>query len=200
MAEGYFDLPAEDRVRILAMAEQDTGQPAAHHEKDVWVMWCLEILCGIFGKFLVLKGGTSLTKAFQALIKRFSEDLDMACIIPLIAPEIFGDDRDANFSRLELEKELPNLARERLKSWVAETLAPFLKKELAKVEPMGKIETMNNIFYIYYPSLTSAAGYIQPAVKLEFSPCASSEQSRPIPVHCELAPYAGNLVLPDVTP
>lgn len=35
MAEGYFDLPAEDRVRILAMAEQDTGQPAAHLEKDV---------------------------------------------------------------------------------------------------------------------------------------------------------------------
>lgn len=103
MAEGFFDLQAEDRIRILVMAEQNTGQPAANLEKDVWVVWCLEILSAVFGEFLILKGGTSLAKAFQALIKRFSEDLDMACIIPLIAPELFGEalarsiDREANW-------------------------------------------------------------------------------------------------------
>lgn len=59
---------------------------------------------------------------------------------------------------------------------------------------------MNNIIYISYPSLISATGYIQPEVKLEFSPCASREQSLAIPVKCELAPYAGTLALPSATP
>jgi len=47
-------------------------------EKDVWVVWTLSALFeSDFGKHLVFKGGTSLSKAYKA-IERFSEDIDLS--------------------------------------------------------------------------------------------------------------------------
>ena len=47
-------------------------------EKDFWVSWVLAVLFAHpeFGKQLVFKGGTSLSKVF-GVIKRFSEDIDL---------------------------------------------------------------------------------------------------------------------------
>ncbi|MDE0653222.1 MAG: nucleotidyl transferase AbiEii/AbiGii toxin family protein [bacterium] len=61
-----------------------TGIPMPHVEKDFWVT---EVLRGIAkrsadtGVCAVLKGGTSLSKAF-GLIRRFSEDVDMLIVVP----------------------------------------------------------------------------------------------------------------------
>ena len=74
-----------DAVAVLAAQVADrTGYPAAHVEKDFWVT---EVLRGVartaadLGVEIVLKGGTSLSKAYR-LIERFSEDVDVLVILP----------------------------------------------------------------------------------------------------------------------
>lgn len=48
MAEDYFELSHRDRLNVLVYAENETNRPAAHLEKDIWVVWCLQKLFGSF--------------------------------------------------------------------------------------------------------------------------------------------------------
>src|SRR5882672_2665748 len=61
-----------DLIRIVA---EHKGIDPALVEKDYWIMHCLYGLQKL-GLTFQLKGGTSLSKGFQA-INRFSEDLDV---------------------------------------------------------------------------------------------------------------------------
>jgi Nucleotidyl transferase AbiEii toxin, Type IV TA system len=76
MAEHFMRLPTGDRPEALAVAAA-AGRPIHLLEKDIWVVWSLEILFGTsFAEHLVFKGGTSLSKAY-GVIRRFSEDVDI---------------------------------------------------------------------------------------------------------------------------
>ena len=44
MAESWFALSAEDRKEALAVAAAESGWPAYLLEKDIWVVWALQIL------------------------------------------------------------------------------------------------------------------------------------------------------------
>jgi predicted nucleotidyltransferase component of viral defense system len=59
-------------------AQSLIGLPPASIEKDFWVCWTLWKLFNLpeWGKHLVFKGGTSLSKCW-GLIARFSEDIDI---------------------------------------------------------------------------------------------------------------------------
>jgi hypothetical protein len=69
---------------LAATVAEHVGVPADHVEKDFWVT---EVLRGVVGAAtdagveVVFKGGTSLSKAF-ALIRRFSEDVDVLVVLP----------------------------------------------------------------------------------------------------------------------
>ena len=74
MAETFLDLSPADRLEALGVAATTSGRPLHLLEKDVWVVWALAALFeSRFASRLVFKGGTSLSKAYQA-IRRFSED------------------------------------------------------------------------------------------------------------------------------
>jgi predicted nucleotidyltransferase component of viral defense system len=78
VAESWFALAAEDQNEALAVAAAESGWPAYLLEKDIWVVWALQIL-GTDQQLLrnlTFKGGTSLSKA-HGLIDRFSEDVDL---------------------------------------------------------------------------------------------------------------------------
>ena len=45
MAERYLDLARIDRGEVLDLAASASGRPAYLLEKDVWVVWSLEMLC-----------------------------------------------------------------------------------------------------------------------------------------------------------
>jgi predicted nucleotidyltransferase component of viral defense system len=70
--------PANDRADLFQEASAQLGISPAVIEKDFWVCWLLKMLFAdkILGGKILLKGGTSLSKAFS-LIKRFSEDIDL---------------------------------------------------------------------------------------------------------------------------
>ena len=96
MAESWFALSAEDQKEALAVAAGESGWPAFLLEKDIWVVWALQIL----GRdqqllpSLTFKGGTSLSKA-HGLIDRFLEDVDLmggavACLRFALDFALFG--------------------------------------------------------------------------------------------------------------
>jgi hypothetical protein len=73
-------LPARDRAALFGETAARRGVANTIIEKDFWVCWTLKQLFGLQrddAPTLVLKGGTSLSKAFDA-IRRFSEDIDLS--------------------------------------------------------------------------------------------------------------------------
>jgi hypothetical protein len=89
VAEFWFALSAEDQNEALAVAAAESGWPAFLLEKDIWVVWALQIL-GTDQQLLhshTFQGGTSLSKA-HGLIDRFSEDVDLTVNIQHLWPDV----------------------------------------------------------------------------------------------------------------
>jgi predicted nucleotidyltransferase component of viral defense system len=75
MTEAFLGLSAAERSEALQVAASTSGRPLHVLEKDVWVVWTLSALFeSHFGKHLVFKGSTSLSKATfcGANLKRWS--------------------------------------------------------------------------------------------------------------------------------
>jgi len=94
MTEAFLGLSAAERREALQVAASTSGRPLHVLEKDVWVVWTLSALFeSDFGKHLVFKGGTSLSKAYKA-IERFSEHIDVTYDIRVIAEDLVADTSD----------------------------------------------------------------------------------------------------------
>ena len=64
MADLFLKLPASDRREALGVAAAASGRPLHLLDKDVWLVWILEVLFqSSFATHLVFKGGSSLSKA-----------------------------------------------------------------------------------------------------------------------------------------
>ena len=95
MADAFLQLSAQDRRDALGVAADRSGRPTHLLEKDVWVVWALATLYAApLREYLVFKGGTSLSKAYQ-VIRRFSEDVDLTYDIRAIAPDLVGESGEA---------------------------------------------------------------------------------------------------------
>ena len=83
------------RINIIETISRETGLSPASIEKDWWVTMALRALflcdCAVF---MVFKGGTSLSKAWN-LIERMSEDVDIA-----IDRSFFGSEGQMNRSAI----------------------------------------------------------------------------------------------------
>src|ERR1700730_5068645 len=90
MAEAYQGLPRQDRLEALRVAATRSGRAGHLLEKDVWVVWAIGALFSSdFGRHLVFKGGTSLSKGY-GIIGRFSEDIDVTYDVRELIPELVG--------------------------------------------------------------------------------------------------------------
>ena len=163
-------LPAEDRRDIFSEAAARLGIGPTIIEKDFWVCVALEFLFqkSRFGKSLVLKGGTSLSKA-HGLIERFSEDIDLVLDWNLIG---FGDglrdpmqDFTSKGKQDQFNKEINRLAAD----YIAKTLCPELEALLGQ-ENVGLTATVDSddphTVNIRYPA-AFAETYIRPEIRLE---------------------------------
>lgn len=73
----FLQLPPEERRLYVDQAAANRDISPIMVEKDFWVCWLLGVLFeSEFSTSLVFKGGTSLSKVFNA-IERFSEDIDL---------------------------------------------------------------------------------------------------------------------------
>lgn len=154
------------------------GMASAIVEKDFWVCWMLGLLFGHpeWRKGLVFKGGTSLSKAFQA-ISRFSEDIDLS-----LCPEVLGIDA-AEAEKAESRKKRDHLMGDlevRCSEWVAQILLPELEPTVASIlgrrdgnrpwlEYVTDEASHSPVLNFHYPCEHPAGlPYIRRVVKLEF--------------------------------
>ncbi|MDP9175726.1 MAG: nucleotidyl transferase AbiEii/AbiGii toxin family protein [Planctomycetota bacterium] len=77
--DDFARMRAADRVDLFQRVANNRGLNPAIIEKDFWVCWTLNRLFTLpkFPGGLLFKGGTSLSKVFNA-IERFSEDIDLS--------------------------------------------------------------------------------------------------------------------------
>lgn len=121
MAEPFFQLSRDDRRDVLAIAAEKAGRPIHLLEKDAWVVWALQTLYRTaLGDHLVFKGGTSLSKAYNA-IRRFSEDVDLTYDIRALAHDLVGENQEALPETRSEEKRWSSEVRKRLPVWACRT-------------------------------------------------------------------------------
>ena len=209
MAESWFALSEEDQKEALAVAAAQSGWPAYLLEKDIWVVWALQILGTDLQllQSLTFKGGTSLSKA-HGLIDRFSEDVDLTLNIEHRWPEV--DLALAN-NPSQAEKRRRTADR-RLKQWVQDIPMPLLQSAVAaagipvelalKAAEPGRRQQPTIV--LSYPPLIPApersSGYVRPTVLLEFGAHSTGEPHGPMPISCEVARHLTMLEFPVARP
>ena len=200
MAERYLDLALVDRREVLDVAASASGRPAYLLEKDVWVVWSLDILfAGPLGAPLVFKGGTSLSKAYGA-IRRFSEDVDLTYDIRALVPELVRGRPDALPPNRSQEKRWTKAVDRALSAWICDAAAPALARALKVVEPDGEVAVKDGDVIIRYAPLQEGMGYGRPEVKLEFGGRATGEPGAAMEVRCDAADHVRGVEFPTAEP
>lgn len=178
MAEiNFYNIEKKEKELIFQGIANKIGIPAYAAEKDWWVMQTLSIVFQMeVGKYLVFKGGTSLSKGWN-LIKRFSEDIDLAL------------DRAFLGFKEELSGEQVKKLRSASHEYISQDFFPALQKEFkergfsdVKFELIEEWKEKENApkdepvsILIHYSEVIPHQGYIKPNVKLEIGSRALKE-------------------------
>lgn len=197
----FLDLPINERKLYFDQASAQGNVSPVLLEKDFWVSWLLAVLYSSpFAKWLVFKGGTSLSKVFGA-IDRFSEDIDLS-----LAPEFLelpeaGSSKNQSHKWMEQAEAACSVA-------VEQKIAPVLEKAVSAFlgeNPTGWFEyltdpgTHSPVLLFHYPT-TQPPGfdYLRRSVKLEFGSLTDQQPTGRHPIQ----PLMASLIpatLPDWT-
>lgn len=202
MPEVFLSLSAHDRQEALLVAADKTGRPAYLLEKDVWVVWTLNALFdSAFGKHLVFKGGTSLSKCYGGLIQRFSEDIDLTYDIRELIPDLIGKDEGQPLPKSRSQKDKWNDAVEkRLPAWIAETVIPHLERKSAELGQALALRHEGDKVFVTYAQGHAGPGYVSPWVLLEFGARSTGEPADYKSAVCNAAIALPDLTLPMAMP
>jgi predicted nucleotidyltransferase component of viral defense system len=160
----FHTLPKNEKINILQKAGSTIGLLAFAVEKDWWVVQTLMTIFEMeIGKYLVFKGGTSLSKAWN-LIDRFSEDIDLA-----IDRQFFGYEGELSKQKISsLRKEANKYLNE---IFYLELIDKFKEKGFNDIK-WEIVATENSdqdpiIIILNYNNAVDVPGYIQPRIQIE---------------------------------
>lgn len=187
----FLALSETDRRGIYTTLSPQLGMTPEILEKDVWVCWTLDALFTIEnGKKMAFKGGTSLSKAYEA-ISRFSEDIDITVahdsLDPTIDPFAPGLSRNA-------VKRMSETLNEALYVYVRNEVEPhfrsLLSEQFSRESWALDIVSDGEELRLTYPSVTEHKdeidpNYIKEYVKVEFG---GRNATDPIETHL-IVPY-----------
>ncbi|WP_366556654.1 nucleotidyl transferase AbiEii/AbiGii toxin family protein [Aquibaculum sediminis] len=196
MAEDFLQLSSRDRLDALGYVEAESGRPVHLLEKDVWVVWALATLFNApVGKHLVFKGGTSLSKAYDA-IRRFSEDVDLTYDIRALLPDVVSHRGDALPPNRSQERRWTRMIRGRLDETIAKEIVPVLEHAIhhARLPAVIRVEGAN--VYLDYEAVAGGSGYVNPSVMLEFGARATGEPFALRNIRCDAADHLHQLEFP----
>jgi hypothetical protein len=199
---------ARDRLDIFLTAANRLGTPIGNVEKDFWVCWTLDTLYHRLsenGPRLLLKGGTSLSKAY-GLIQRFSEDIDIT---------VFREDLDQSATVEDLEalsnkqrRRKLNAIRDACRAYIVGPLKDGLARALAEETGRpGRVDVDaddpdSQTLLVWHPEVEPRDGaYVRPAVRIECGAKSALDPHR----HVAISPYivadapSLDLAVPDVT-
>ena len=173
----YVHLSPQQQQMVLTQAAGRTGLPVQAVEKDLWVTVVLQIAFTLpLANKLVFKGGTSLSKVWK-VIRRFSEDIDLA-----IDPSVWGFEGDLTKRQIKRLRKTSSL-------FVRDELCQSLQKELTEAgldkwlsveaDPDGEGDDTYpepRVIHISYKSLfDDDLPYLRSEVKLEVGARSSLE-------------------------
>lgn len=168
MSEAFLRLALNEQAEILNALAPELGRNAVVLEKDVWVCWVLQHLFQMPDRLaMAFKGGTSLSKAFDA-IHRFSEDVDVTLDYRGLDSSV--DPFDSGTSKTRISKFSDSL-KGFVKKHVHDVVAPHLRAKLqAEVEGASlEVSDDGEEVRVYYPSALDRAGdYLRESVLIEF--------------------------------
>ncbi|MCK4881598.1 MAG: nucleotidyl transferase AbiEii/AbiGii toxin family protein [Candidatus Omnitrophica bacterium] len=170
-------LPHKEKTAYFEVAAAGLNLPPEFIEKDFWVCWMLKQLFSLdpLGKHLTFKGGTSLSKCYNA-IQRFSEDIDVSIERSFLSSNgnidpIVGESNKENKRRLS---ELRRICQ----AEVRQTFLPALKEKIKSllgdnnqwVLELDPDDPDRQTVLFYFPNAPKGAGggYVRPYIKVEF--------------------------------
>lgn len=199
MPEAFLKLSAADRREALAVAAAGSGRPLHLLDKDVWLVWLLDVLFqSPFGEHLVFKGGSSLSKGYQ-IISRFSEDVDLTYDIRVLAPDLSGPGLDPLPATRSQAKRWTTEIRSRLPDWIAEHVVPRISQALVDQELTATLSSDSEKLFLEYAPLAAGSGYVRPVVILEFGARSTGEPWETRAITCDAAPSIAGVVFPSAT-
>ncbi len=157
-------LSKSEKREVFQEISNRTALPVYAVEKDWWVVQTLRLIFQMdIAPYIVFKGGTSLSKAWD-IIDRFSEDIDLSL--------------DRSFLGFEQELSKSQVTKLRKKSfkYISEEFYPalteqFIENGFLDVELKIRESRSNDqdplIIEIYYPIVTVQSDYVEPRVLVE---------------------------------
>ena len=162
----WLSLDREQQIDLYTQAGAETGLPPYAIEKDAWVTLLLRMLfTSELNGHIVFKGGTSLSKVYN-LIKRFSEDVDLA-----IDRSFFG--YDGMLSKGEIRKlrrkshdfslhEMPRILNSEFKEYGIDSGFYDIRVPNTEVSDQDP-----EIIFVDYKSVFEEESYLPDRVKIE---------------------------------
>jgi hypothetical protein len=150
-----------------------------------------------FGKHLVFKGGTSLSKAYH-VIGRFSEDIDVTYDVRELIPELVAD--GALPKTPSQARKWRDAIDEKLPAWGRDTALPAITKHAADTGVDVKVTAEDANLYIDYDPLATGTDYIPPRVKIEFGARSTGEPCEERQITCDAAEHLTELEFPCAEP
>lgn len=200
MADRFLSLSADEQSEALQVAASKSGRPIHLLEKDVWVVWALSTLFhSSLAQHLVFKGGTSLSKAYQA-IERFSEDIDLTYDIRALAPDLVGEADDALPETRADERRWTKEIRKRLPEWVKDNALPVITSVLSSDGLSANARADGDKIFIGHDAVAPGSTYVSPEVMLEFGARSTGEPNEVRDVVCDAAVWVEELEFPTARP
>lgn len=172
MKPAYLDLPLEEQAEILRALAERLGRDALVLEKDVWLCWVLHHLFAMPDtKQMAFKGGTSLSKVYQA-IHRFSEDIDVTIDFRSLDPTLEPFEHPLSSAQ---RTALNNRLREFLREYVHGAVKPYFEERI-QVLPSDRpaqveVDEQGEKLFVRYPSALGGGAeheYVRGAILIEF--------------------------------
>jgi len=179
----YFSLTGEQQKTVISQAAAKMNLPLQAIEKDLWVTTVLQLLFSLpISKCLIFKGGTSLSKIW-GLIKRFSEDIDLA-----IDRQYFSIEGDLTVKQIKrLRKQSSLFVKEDICTALQQAVSESGIQNLCRIEAEKDGEGDNTYpeprkVYVRYRSLFGELSYLQSEVVLEIGARSLIEPTASRPV------------------
>ena len=164
--KNWLKLPIDKQIDLFNQLSARTGIQPQAIEKDAWVTLILRLIFNSeISEFLVFKGGTSLSKAYN-LIERFSEDIDIS-----LDRKYLGFEGNLNKGEIrKLRRESHKFVSTQMLEIIRKQFENHdIKKELFQIEVENtKISDQDpEIITINYQSVLDELTYISKRVLIE---------------------------------
>lgn len=178
----FLRLPIKEQEEILTAMAATLGRNALVIQKDVWLCWALrEIFMSDNHTRMAFKGGTSLSKVFQA-INRFSEDIDITIDYRDINDDTETDPFSSTTSN-SARKRFNERLSTRLQEYVQEVIVPQVSKSFSEITGnMGHIklsDTGEELRLHYSATNNTNDTYMSDSILIEFGGCNVTEPGTP---------------------